>query len=626
MKSIKEQFEQTQPIASYLYDRLDEGFFSKAKGEIQTAFANLRDKLLFIKNKFKDAWIYMRGVVAKFGTYILPVDDEGEPMPAISPLTADMAYVEGLIDKATTTIISSINSQKITGNKASWDDARKMYGPGDSRDYWSRMYNESADGEKANITEVRLQTSDPQAKYNVIVDNKRLRDTIIRHIENPKMAKLLIMGAPGIGKTAILDSAEEALKKINPQKYGDFKVITKVLSNETPDNFFLPDYAVVDDQKKATDVPKSWLPVYKPSGDPKKDAEYDKACGRGLLFVDELSRATPQVLNVILPLINEGRLNEYKMGSGWTVIAASNRAEDEMSGQSNIGNALANRFAIVYYEPTVNTWMEWARTQNYMSPLLLQWLSLPESEQMSGGKFYYWDPNEGDSVDAETKIMCTPRSWTNAMRELAVFANTADMEGFKLLDIPFEDIGFIFNQYIPSAAIDTFFSFLSVIKAIGNLDNVAENIWKSGKAPEIKKNDLNKVALPLAQLILTYHSKELPTEKEFANLAKWLVSTNSDQITTYVLNIFKDIYCGDMAPDSMDTLFIVAEAIKTGKLVKNTAKYKLYQNDIFKPFLKKWGLKDISDIPNYRPGMEILIGKYANIMQTYKIDGKLGLD
>ena len=56
-------------------------------------------------------------------------------------------------------------------------------------------------------------------------------------------------------------------------------------------------------------------------------------------FIDELSRATPQVLNVILPLINEGILNGYKLGSGWTIVCASNRREDD-EGQESIGNAL----------------------------------------------------------------------------------------------------------------------------------------------------------------------------------------------------------------------------------------------------------------------------------------------
>lgn len=640
MKSIIEKFTETQDIASYLSSRLDEGFFSKARetaDDIKRAFNNIRDKFNWVKEKFRNAWIYGKNVVVKFKNYFLAVDDDGNIIPAITPLTMDDAYVEGLIDKATTCVLGSMASSKITGNKADWDDARALYGSGDSRSYWSSIYNESKiDNDSNLVNEVKLHTEDPQAKYNIIVDNKRLRDTIIRHIENPKLAKLLIMGAPGIGKTAILDAVADALRKVNPSKYGDFKVVTKVLSNETPDNFFLPDYAeikidgeVVD--RKATDVPKTWLPVYKPTGDPKKDSILDQACGHGMLFVDELSRATPQVLNVILPLINEGRLNEYKMGSGWTVVAASNRAEDEMSGQSNIGNALANRFSIVYYEPTVNTWMEWAKTQGFISPLLLQWLSLPESEQMSGGKFYYWDPNESDAqAGADSKIMCTPRSWTNAMRELAVFANTADMEGFKLLDIPFEDIGFIFNQYIPSAAIDTFFSFLSVIKSIGNVEKVAESIWKTGKAPKINQKTLMQVSLPLAQLIITSHGHSLPTEEEFTNLANWVASEGTDQLATYILDNFKNVFVGTLVEQgktkAVDNVFLVGYNIKNNpEFQKGTASYDLWEG-VMKPFLDTWKLSSLDEVPNYYPGIEIMANKFGKIMAEYKIDDKMGLD
>ena len=68
------------------------------------------------------------------------------------------------------------------------------------------------------------------------------------------------------------------------------------------------------------------MPVYKPTGDAVKDNELDAACGKGLLFIDELSRASAQVLNVVLPLVNERRFNGYKLGSGWVIICASNRA------------------------------------------------------------------------------------------------------------------------------------------------------------------------------------------------------------------------------------------------------------------------------------------------------------
>ncbi len=644
MKSITEKFSGT-PISEYIGTRVDEGFFSRARqvsNDIKGAFASLRDKLEWVKSKYRDAVIYCKNVVAKFKHYFLLVDDEGDILPAITPLTMDAAYVEGLIDKATTCVISSMASSKITGNKASWNDARRLYGSGDSRSYWDSLYNESKD-EKVELSkfvnEVKLHTEDPQAKYNIIVDDKELRDTIFRHVTNPKLAKLLIYGAPGIGKTAVINAVADAVSKVNPAKYGDFKAVIKTLSNETADNFFLPDYAeikidgeVVD--RKATDVPKTWLPVYKPTGDPRKDAILDDACGHGMLFIDELSRATPQVLNVILPLVNEGRLNEYVMGSGWNIVVASNRPEDETSGQYNIGNALSNRFAVVYYEPTVHTWRKWAETQGYMSPLLLQWLELPESETMSGGKYFYWDPNEDNSSVQETKILCTPRSWTNAMYDLAEFANTASLEGFKLLDIDTRILGRVLNKYIPAAAIDTFISFLDVIRGLGgSIDRTVADIWKTGKSASLSKAQLRNVGLPLAQLLITYHAKELPTQEEFTNICKWVANQGNDQICSYMIDNFVNVFIGSVDTLKTSSLGSMVHVIMNARWnIENNPKFAAdkatidFHTSQIKFFLDRWRLKGLTDIPDYSEGLQIIADKYGDIFSSYQINGKSGLD
>jgi hypothetical protein len=399
--------------------------------------------------------------------------------------------------------------------------------------------------------------------------------------------------------------------------FPDYKLIMKTLSNETPDNFTLPTYVETETGKKADDVPKTWLPVYKPTGDPVADAKMDDACGKGLLFIDELSRATPQVLNVILPLVNEGMFNGYKLGSGWNIVVASNRAEDETSGQTDIGNALANRFAQVYYEPTVNSWRKWADKQNFISPLLLQWLSMPESENMSGGKFYYMDPNENMDSVSFTKLMCTPRSWTNAMRELACYSNTGTLEGFTIFDIPRDILAATLNQYVPSDAIDSFLAFLDVISKIGNFDAAVYDVWQNGgKGFKIAKKDLNKITLPIAQLICSAHADKLPTEKEFENLADWLVSQGSDQLTSYVLDIFKNIFMGCLDEPLRDGAFVIAS-----KLQKETSKDKIsIYKDAYMPYTNKWGI-DFKSMPNYAPGLKKIGAKFRDAFKSAIVDG-----
>lgn len=610
MKNIKECFEGMEGITPYLKNANQE-----------PVNEGLKDIFKLVKDKFKQVWAYLKGVVAKFGTYFLPIDGEGKPMPVISPLTAGQAYVDGSINKTSTFVKMDKEGSKITGCKTKFDDAKKLYGSNNSIKYWSQLVNENADKEyeticesAKTINEVKLHTEDPEAKYNVIVDDDELKMEIKMCLEDHNQARLMIWGAPGIGKTAILMNVLDEMKKDFP----DYRLIVKTLSNETPDNFTLPKYVEVDGYDMATDVPKTWLPVYKPTGNPAVDAMHSEKCGKGLLFIDELSRATPQVLNVVLPLVNEGIFNGYKLGDGWTIVVASNRADDETGGQSNIGNALANRFFQVHYEPTVHTWRKWADKQSFISPLLLQWLSMPESEEFSGGRFYYMDPNEDSGRLSDTTLMCTPRSWTNAMKRLARYSHTGTLEGFTIFDIPERIIRRALNGAVPAQAVDAFMSFLAVISKIGNFDEAVYDVWQNGgKGTKIDKKHLSKVALPLAQLLICAHAKELPTQKEWENLADWLVAQNSDQLASYVLDIFQNVFLADIkSQDARTQFFMIQERIRRAK--GDMSKVKTFEIG-FQSTCAKWNIK-FEDIPDYFNGLNKLVNKYGAAFSNAVID------
>ena len=50
--------------------------------------------------------------------------------------------------------------------------------------------------------------------------------------------------------------------------------------------------------------------------------------GEGVLFLDELAQAAPLVQAACLQLTLDRRIGEYELPDGWSVVAASNRAED----------------------------------------------------------------------------------------------------------------------------------------------------------------------------------------------------------------------------------------------------------------------------------------------------------
>ena len=609
MKNITECFNETLSISQIL--------------ESENVNEGLKDILKAVQAKFKKAFAYLKGIVVKFGSYFIPTDANGDPMNAISPLTAGQAYKDGAINKASTLVCLSKEGSKIVGLGTNPESAQKLYGSGNSIKYWQRMIKECEENSEATINEVKMHTEDPEAKYNIIVDNEGLKRHIKMALTNKKLARLMIWGAPGIGKTAILMNVLDEY-----EDFKDYNLVVKTLSNETPDNFTLPKYVEVDGQEKAMDVPKTWLPVYKPTGDAAKDLELDNACGKGLLFVDELSRATPQVLNVVLPLVNEGIFNGYKLGSGWTIICASNRMEDEMSGQSDIGAALGNRFKHIYYEPCVKTWTSWAQKQNFISPLLTRWLEMPESENMSGGKFFYMDPNEDMESIAPTRLMCTPRSWTNAMRDLAEYSETGNLEGFTIFDIPTDILAMTLNSYVPASAVDSFIAFLQVIRNIGDFDAAVAGVWKKGSF-DIDKKNLDLVKIPFSQLLCSAHADTLPTTEEFANACTWIAAQNNSSLCAYFLDVFKEVFAGAFTTNNdRDTVMALGEKMRVAKegnakrAPLSPADYEEFaktQTQLYAKFLGQWGIsiEDTLD-HNYMEGLRILGKKYGEIFKAAK--------
>lgn len=396
-----------------------------------------------------------------------------------------------------------------------------------------------------------------------------------------------------------------------------YKLIVKTLSNETPDNFMLPKYVVINGEEKATDVPKTWLPVYLPTGDPEMDKALDEKCGKGLLFIDELSRATQQVLNVILPLLNEGEFNGYKVGSGWTIIAASNRPEDDLCGQSDLGNALVNRFSILYFEPKAESWAKWADTQNYMSPILTNWLCTKGQENYSGGKYFYYDPNENENT-ATTKLMCTPRSWTNACKLLAAYMNTKELNRGKILNVPISTVRLAFNQCLPREAVESFTSYLNLINKVPGLNQLSKDVWK-GKAKVIAKTDLRRVAFALATIIIA-NKTTYPTKTEMENFCAWLVANDSDQFCSYCLDTITATFAGMLDKKTRENLFILNREYKK----QSNEDKKLYDN-VFKPLCDKWKFKNISEVPDWSEAVGLLAEKYEKSFSEAIVDGKEAL-
>jgi hypothetical protein len=81
--------------------------------------------------------------------------------------------------------------------------------------------------------------------------------------------------------------------------------------------------------------------------------------GEGILFLDELNSAMPATQAAGMQLTLTGRIGDYTLPPGWSIVAAGNR-ETDRSIVNRMPAALSNRFIHIDYEVNVADWCSWA--------------------------------------------------------------------------------------------------------------------------------------------------------------------------------------------------------------------------------------------------------------------------
>ncbi|WP_239091656.1 MoxR family ATPase, partial [Streptomyces sp. SID14478] len=138
---------------------------------------------------------------------------------------------------------------------------------------------------------------------------------------------VLLWGEPGIGKTAALTQLAASL---------DLPLTTVIASVHEPSDFSgLP---IVGDDPAVQGVPMA---------PPQWAVELVRA-GRGLLFLDELSTATPAVQAALLRVVLERRVGALQLPAGVRIVAAANPPASAADGWE-LSPPLANRFVHLHW-------------------------------------------------------------------------------------------------------------------------------------------------------------------------------------------------------------------------------------------------------------------------------------
>ena len=77
-------------------------------------------------------------------------------------------------------------------------------------------------------------------------------------------------------------------------------------------------------------------------------------------------------------------------------------------------------------------------------------------------------------------------------------------------------------------------------------------------------------------------SDALPTQKEWENLVNWLVAQNSDQLASYILDIYKNVFFGKVSEKMRIQIFYMAERVRRAKGDESQIKsFKTYTESFF---------------------------------------------
>ena len=458
------------------------------------------------ENIFKRIGGAIKQFFQKIGKYFFFVEDD-QVEPVIAPVNV------GIMDKnnALNPAISYVAS------KADVDLEPSLSGLTGQQVLQKRGgVNEGA----LNEARVKLEHPDPNVPN---VDKQELYDEIEMAMDDPTGKPLMIWGAPGIGKTQIVKAVLEA--------NGGGRLIDVQTSKMAPDDWALPAIAKMEaGEMKALDLPKSWLPVYKPTGDPEKDAKLNEAANQGeggIIFLDELSRASGSVQNTCLKLVDERIIGDAKIGDKWTIISASNRAEDDPDSVQNFSTALGNRFEQINYVPDFKGWKEWAIDK--IDPRILDFLEFNQEH------FYTLDD------DPDKSIYASPRSWHAASNAMAKVMALAKKRGDRVT-VPKLTKAIGKNVGVDIATeLSTFLRLLESFKK----EDIRKILETPDKAPLPKKSgsgyDLSEANALTSLVITSTRGKEL-TPEEFENFAKYLVRLDNGSLATRAFKMMFEVH------------------------------------------------------------------------------------
>lgn len=185
----------------------------------------------------------------------------------------------------------------------------------------------------------------------------------------------LLLGPPGLGKSQMVRQAAS-------RNGYDTVIDIRLSQHDSTDVKGIP--------FKTEEEKLKWLA---PDFIPIKGSKHEGK--KGVLFFDELNRASHEVLQSVFEIVLDRSIGMEPILDNWFIVAAGNEGSSDGTFVTELDSALRDRFQIINVDrPTLNEWLDWAKENDIHETVRLFLEKFP--------RFLYF--NEDDEL-------ITPRSW-----------------------------------------------------------------------------------------------------------------------------------------------------------------------------------------------------------------------
>ena len=330
-------------------------------------------------------------------------------------------------------------------------------------------------------------------------------------LENtPAEQNIMLVGKHGIGKSRIL---EDYYTKKN------CKVVTLFLGqmSDPGDLIGLPEKNI---ESGKTDF---MLPYWFPTD------------GKAIvLFLDELNRARPEVLQTIMDLTLNRKLAGKSLPEGSRIISAVNSGNEYQL--TDLDPALISRFNIYDFEPTVDDWLNWAENEKLDNRVIS--FSRENSSLLDGENLNYDSENLEPSPDR--------RKWERVSKIISNFPELNDLHKPIIAGIIGNRAASLFFRFLDNLNI------LNPSEILFNFENTLLKLKTSG-VPELCHTNTS---------LFRYIEKNISSEKKSAfasGLEKyfcWLCQNSSKECVSHFISQIN-------AESFPETLYFISTDCKT---------------------------------------------------------------